>query len=142
MAGGDEDIGVDESTCAGVIVAGLEVIEGGFGVVDIAAVAQGVGFAEGCRHGARGCADEAPGIVGVLHDNGAAAVHDGYDIALDDNVESHQAGVNTLSVTALPCHLPLWGRVLPAVGFHILHHPVGEDIHCRVMFFSQRIAKL
>ena len=131
MAGCNEGIGVYETAGAGVIVAGLEVIEGGFGVVDIAAVAQGVGFAEGCRHGAGGISNIAPGIVGIFHDNGAAAVHDGNDIALDDNAESHQAGVNTLSVTALPCHLPHRGRVLH--GYSFLIDP-GERIvirqHC------------
>ena len=83
MAGGDEDIGVYEAAGAGVIVAGLEVVEGGFGIVDIAAVAQGVCFAEGCRHAARGGADIAPGIIGIFYDNGAAAVHDGNNIALE-----------------------------------------------------------
>ena len=65
MSGGDEDIGVYEAAGAGVIVAGLEVIEAGFGVVDIAAVAQGVGFAESCRHGAGGCADKPPFVLSL-----------------------------------------------------------------------------
>ena len=65
MAGGDEDNCVYEAAGTGVIVAGLEVIEGGFGVVNIAAVAQGVGFAGGCCHGARGCADKPPFVLSL-----------------------------------------------------------------------------
>ena len=42
LAGGNEAVGVDESPDGRVIVAALEVIEAGFGVIDIASVAQGV----------------------------------------------------------------------------------------------------
>ena len=42
MAGRGEGIGVEEAGCGGVIVAGLEVIELCFGVVDIAPIGEGV----------------------------------------------------------------------------------------------------
>ena len=95
MAGGDKCIGVYEAAGAGVIVAGLEVIEAGFGVVDIAAVAQGVGFAEGCRHGAGGISNIAPGIVGIFHHDSAAAVHDGKNIALEVGYIEIRGSVST-----------------------------------------------
>ena len=54
LAGGDEGVCADEAAHLGVVVAGLEVIEAGFGVVDIATVAEGVQLAEGGGQGAGG----------------------------------------------------------------------------------------
>ena len=52
-----------------VVVAGLEIIEAGFGVVDIATVADGVAVDEGGGAGAVSCSgiggDVAPGVVGI-----------------------------------------------------------------------------
>ena len=42
LAGGGEGVGVEEATGFGVIVAGLEVVEAGLNVEDVAAVAQGI----------------------------------------------------------------------------------------------------
>ena len=47
-----------------VVIAGLEVIESGISVVDVAAVAEGVMGAEGGRHSAGLGQGIAPGIVG------------------------------------------------------------------------------
>ena len=46
MAGGGEGVGVEEAGNSGVVVAGLEVIELGLGVVDIAPIGEGVENAE------------------------------------------------------------------------------------------------
>ena len=65
-----EGVGVDESMVCGVVVAGLEVVEAGFGVVDVAAVAQGVAADEAGRGGSpsdggiRG--HVAPRVVGAV----------------------------------------------------------------------------
>ena len=80
MSCGDEGIGVNKSAEGGVIIAGLEVIELRFGVVDIAAVAQGVMGAEGCGQGAGGITQIAPGIVVISYHGCAAAVQNGNHI--------------------------------------------------------------
>ena len=54
-------VSVDEPMVCGVVVAALEVIEAGFGVVVVAAIAEGV---DAC-HGAGGCQDFAPGVIGI-----------------------------------------------------------------------------
>lgn len=55
----------------------------GFGVVDIAAVAQGVLCTEGTCHAAGDAEDVAPGVVGVLYHRFAQVVQNGSYIALD-----------------------------------------------------------
>ena len=47
MTCGGESVGVEEAADFGIVVSALQVIEAGFGVVDIAAVAQGVMGTEG-----------------------------------------------------------------------------------------------
>ena len=42
LAGGGKDVGVDESAEAGIVIAGLEVVQTSFGVPDVATVTQGV----------------------------------------------------------------------------------------------------
>ena len=65
-----EGVGVDEPVVRGVVVAGLEVVEAGFGVVVVAAVAQGVAVDEAGRGGSpsgggiRG--HVAPGVAGIV----------------------------------------------------------------------------
>ena len=54
------------------VVAGLEVIESGRLVIDIATVAQGVQSADGSGVGSGNGQDVAPGIVGVLDLGGSA----------------------------------------------------------------------
>ena len=58
----------------GIIVTGPQVVEVGILVVDVAAVAQGVGFSQGGGHGAGGADGIAPGVVGVLHHCRAGAI--------------------------------------------------------------------
>ena len=67
MAGGGDSIGVDKSAEGGIIVAGLEVVELSFGVVDIATVAQGVILANGIGVCAGDRQDIVPGIVGAFN---------------------------------------------------------------------------
>jgi len=82
LSGGYKSISIDKSANFGIIIPALEVIEAGFGVVDIAAVAQGVVGAEGGSKVAGGGKGFAPGIVGVADHCRAAAVEDGGYIAL------------------------------------------------------------
>ena len=79
LTGGGVGVGVDESADGGVVVAGLEVIEPGFGVVDVAAVAQGIDFCQGAGSGQ----DLAVGIVGVGGYDLLIAVQDRQNIALE-----------------------------------------------------------
>ena len=67
----------------GVVVAALEVVEAGFGIIDIAPVAQGVVGAQGAGHGTGGSENVAPGIVGVGDHSRSGGVQDGGDIALE-----------------------------------------------------------
>ena len=53
LFGRSKGIRIDEPTCSGVIVSGLEVIEACFYIVDIAPVAEGVEDAEGGSQAAR-----------------------------------------------------------------------------------------
>ena len=54
LAGGDEGVCADEAAHFRVVVSALQVVKAGFGVVDIAAVAEGVVGAEGGGQGAGG----------------------------------------------------------------------------------------
>ena len=82
MAGGSECVCVEESAGFGVIVAGLEVIQFGLGVVDVATVAQGVIPAHGGSLAAGGGQHITPGIVGVGDDPVAVRIHDGHHVTL------------------------------------------------------------
>lgn len=57
----------DEAAGVGVVVTGLEVVEGGFGVVDVTSIAEGLVAAESGGKGAGGGEKFAPAIVGVLY---------------------------------------------------------------------------
>ncbi len=72
------DVCIDEPMVRGVIVAGLEVIEAGFGVVVVAAIAERV---NAC-HTAGGCQDFAPGVVGIGRISCAAGIDELDYIAL------------------------------------------------------------
>ena len=82
MTGADEDVCTDESSPAGVIVPGVEVIEPGFSVVDIPAVAQGIQGAQGVCLGAGDAQDIAPGVVAVAYHLVAACVHNAHHVTL------------------------------------------------------------
>ena len=83
MPGRGEGIGVQESADLGVIISALEVVESGFGVVDVAAVTEGVQGAEGRCQGACCGKRVAPGIVGVVYYCCAAAVQDSGHVTLE-----------------------------------------------------------
>lgn len=76
LAGGEDDIGGDEAAGAGVVVTGLEIVEGGLGVIDVAAVAEGLVGAQGRGKGAGGGEKFAPAIVGVLYYRCAGRVNE------------------------------------------------------------------
>ena len=67
----------------GVIISALEVVESGFGIVDIAAVAEGVEGAEGGGEVAGGGEGIAPGVVGVIYYRCAGGVQNGGHITLE-----------------------------------------------------------
>ena len=65
-----------------MIIPVAEIVQPGFLVVDVAAVAEGVEFAEGSGQGAGGGEGFTPGVVGVGDDLSAGAVDEGDDVAL------------------------------------------------------------
>ena len=67
-------IRIDKPTGFGVIVTALEVVQPRFGVVEVTAVAEGVGISQAICHGACGRQNVAPRIVGIRHHLRAAAV--------------------------------------------------------------------
>ena len=79
--GGSEGVGVNEPADGRVIVAALEVVEAGLGVVVIAAVAQGVEVADR-RVAAVVHRATAPGVIIVGRDHGARRIEDGRHVTL------------------------------------------------------------
>ena len=69
-------VSVDESAQGGVVVAGLQIVEAGFLVVAVAAIAQGVEGADAVGAGVGGMPQLAPGVVVVIHHGGAGGVDD------------------------------------------------------------------
>ena len=78
MTGTCEFIRINEPANFGVIVAGFEIVHLKFGVVVIAAVAEGVNVSQITSGGE----ELAPGVVGVGGDGGSAGVEDAGYIAL------------------------------------------------------------
>ena len=75
-------VGTNKPAHPGIIVPGLEVIEAGFLVIDIAPIAEGVLPAEGSGQGAGAGEGIAPGVVGVFDHDLAGIVGDGDNVAL------------------------------------------------------------
>ena len=69
---------IHKSSCSGVVIAGLEVIEAAFGIVIVATVAKRVLL--GQRTG--GGQDLAVGVIGITRHGIAAGVHQSHNIAL------------------------------------------------------------
>ena len=82
LTGGDVDICVDKASGLGVIVAGLEVVERGFGVVNITPVAERVLSSQGARERAGAGKLLAPAIVSIFYYGVVAAVNQADDVAL------------------------------------------------------------
>ena len=82
MSGCGVGIRVDKPADCGVIVPALQVVQPGFGVVDITAVAQRVDLSKGGGHASGGGQQSSPGVVGVLHHHGAGSIDDAHDIPL------------------------------------------------------------
>ena len=74
---------INEAAGGGVVVAGLEVVEASLGVVDIAAVAQGVDGSQGDVGGIRGNRGFSVGVVSIADHGCTKAVHDVEHIALE-----------------------------------------------------------
>ena len=130
MAGGGEGVGIQESADFGVIISALQIIEAGFGVVDIAAVAEGVQGGDGggvgvaiCQGGGKGIA---PGVVGVGHQEVAGLVHDAGHIALQvDDVEIGLAAGEHAHGRAVGSVSEVHGGV---VVLHVLQKPAVVHI--------------
>lgn len=82
LTGGDIDVCVDKTSGLGVIISGLEVVERGFGVVDIPPVAERVLCAQGARERAGAGKLLAPAIVSIFYYGIVAAVNEADDVAL------------------------------------------------------------
>ena len=82
MACGRIAISTNKPSNPGIIVPGLEVIEAGFLVIDIAPIAEGVLPAEGRGQGAGAGEGIAPGVIGVFDHDLAGIVGDGDNVAL------------------------------------------------------------
>jgi len=79
LPGGGKGIGIYEASDGGVVVSGLAVVEAGFGIVVVTAIAQGV---NGCMGtGSGGCV--AVGVVLVPGCGVTCGVYQSYDIALE-----------------------------------------------------------
>jgi len=78
-----EGICIQESAQCRIVITGLEVIEVGFGIVDIAPVAQGVVGAQRAGHGTADGKGLAPGIVGVGDHSCSGGVQNRGDIPLE-----------------------------------------------------------
>ena len=88
LAGGDIAVGIEESTPLRVIISALEIIQPGFVIVVIAAVAKRIQLADGVGLAAFNGQYLAPGIIGVDHHQHAAAVEQRDHITLQiQNIE-------------------------------------------------------
>ena len=75
-------IGIDESTDGGVVITGLQVIEPGIMVINIATIQQRIQLNDCMGTGSRGGNDVAPGVIGVVADKAAGIAADFNHIAL------------------------------------------------------------
>ena len=75
-------IRIDKPTPRRAIIPALQIVQPGFCVVDIAAVAERVGCAEGGGHRTGGAQQIAPCVVGVIHDARAAGIDKAGHVAL------------------------------------------------------------
>ena len=78
----DQAVRIDKPTPTRVIVPALQIVQPGFCVVDIAAVAERVGCAEGGGQRAGGGQQIAPCVVGVGHNARAAGIDEAGHVAL------------------------------------------------------------
>ena len=85
---------IDEAADQGIVIAALEVIEAGFGIVIVAAIAEGVD----CGHGAGGGIYLAVGVVGIRGHPGAGRIDKVHHVALEvgDVVVSDGGGTSSL----------------------------------------------
>ena len=70
---------IDEAADQGIVIAGLEVIETGFGIVIVAAIAQGID----CGHGAGGGIYLTIGVIGIRGHPGSGRIDKVHDITLE-----------------------------------------------------------
>ena len=81
LTGRYEDICIDKSADCGIIIPGLEIIEAGFVVVDVAAVAEGIIYTQRVCHTTAGGKDITPSVVCVANYFCAFIIQNGKDIA-------------------------------------------------------------
>ena len=120
---------IDEAADQGVIIAGLEVIEAGFGIVVIAAIAQGVD----CGHGAGGGIYLAVGVVGIGSYPGSGRIDKVHDITLEigdvvvgRSVIGQGEGIAAGIVGEVQNYIPVGLPEQPAAGVGVLVlHPVN-----------------
>ena len=82
LTGGHIYVGRDEAADFGVVVAGGEIVEAGFGIVVVAAIAERVVCAKCSCQGAGGGYQLAPRIVDIFYHTHAAFVHKTHYIIL------------------------------------------------------------
>ena len=82
MTGGSISIRIDESAHGRIIISALEIVEAGFGIVDIATVAERIVHAQSGCHGTGGGQKIAPRVIGILDNRCAAGIQDGDNVTL------------------------------------------------------------
>ena len=78
LTGGSIRISVDEPSCGGVIIAGLEVVKPRFGVVVVPSVAKRILLGQFTG----GCDEFAVGVISIGCDGVSGGIHHAHDIAL------------------------------------------------------------
>ena len=106
---------INKPTNFRVIVTALEIVQPGFGVVVISAIAEGVHFAYGFRLRAADAHQLAPAVVDIADDLGSAAVQDADDVSLA------VADVVILTIAPLePEDVPAF--VVVVIGLYVTGH--------------------
>ena len=121
---------IDEAADQGIVIAGLEVIEAGFGIVIVAAIAQGVD----CGHGTGGGIYLAIGVVGIGRHSRAAGIYQVHHVALEVgdvvigcSVIGQGEGAAAGIVGEVQNHIPVGFPQQPATGVGVLMlHPVNS----------------
>ena len=97
---GNGGICIDKSAPLGVIVAGLEVVQLRFGVIDIATIAQGVQRGDGIATGAVLVDNPAPCVINITANVRAGGREDtGYIALRIDRVIIHHAIIKSICAT-------------------------------------------
>ena len=82
LSSADVDVRADEPAPRRIIVPARQIIQPGFGIVEVTPIAQGVAIAQDACHGAGGGEQLAPSVVGVGHHLRAGGVYQPRNIPL------------------------------------------------------------